>query len=107
MCGLGPMKTLRHPDLEPAHPSALVAAEIAARGTSKVDFAKTLGISRRTLYDLLEGKSGVSADMAVRLEAVLGASAEFWLNMQAAHDLWGARARLKREKLKPLPRPAA
>lgn len=101
------MKSLRHFDLEPAHPCRLVAEEIAARAVSKVDFAKALGVSRRTLYDLLEGKSGVSADMAVRLEAVLGASAEFWLNMQAAHDLWAARSRLKREKLKPLPRSAA
>ena len=100
------MKTMRHPDLEPAHPALLLAEEIAARDVSKVGLAKALGVARRTLYDLLEGKTGVSAEMAVRLEAVLGPSAEFWLKMQAAHDLWSARAKLKAAKLKPIRRAA-
>lgn len=100
------MKTIRHPDLEPSHPAVLVAEEIAHRAVSKVALAKALGVARRTLYDLLEGRSGVSAEMAVRLEAVLGPSAEFWLNMQAAHDLWAARAKLKAAKLRPIRRAA-
>ena len=100
------MKTTRHPDLEPAHPADLVADEITARRVSKVALAKALGVAKRTLYDLLERKCRVSAEMAVRLEAVLGPSAEFWMSMQAAHDLWAARARLKAKKLKPIDRAA-
>ena len=100
------MKTFRHPELEPAHPGALLAEEAGARAVSKVALAKALGVARRTLYDLLEQRSGVSAEMAVRLEAVLGPSAEFWLKMQAAHDLWAARTKLKTAKFKPIRRAA-
>ena len=100
------MKSTRHPDLEPAYPADLVAGEIAGRAVSRVALAKALGVARRTLYDLLEKKSGVSAEMAVRLEAVLGPSAEFWMSMQAAHDLWAARAKLRATKLKPIDRAA-
>lgn len=95
-------KTLRHPDVEPAHPGRLLRADIDALGVSKVAVAEALGISRRGLYDVLEEKNGVSPDMAVRLEAVLGSSAEFWLNLQAAHDLWVARKRVDVAALKPL-----
>ncbi len=100
------MKTIRHPDLEPEHPAHLLAEEIAARSVSKVALAKALGVARRTLFDLLEQKSGVSAEMAVRLEAVLGPPAEFWMHLQTEHDLWAARLKLKCKKLKPLDRAA-
>ena len=56
-----------------------------------VEFAKALGISRNTLYNLLDQKQGVTASMAVRLEAVLGSSAEMWLGMQTAFELAAAR----------------
>ena len=95
-------KSLRHPDIEPAHPGAILRDDIEALKVSKVAVAEALGISRRGLYDVLEGKIGVSPDMAVRLEAVLGGSGEFWLNLQAAHDLYVARRRVDTSGLKPL-----
>ena len=65
------MKTTRHPDWN-CHPADLVADEITTRRVSKVALAKALGVARRTLYDLLEKKSGVSAEMAVRWKPCLG-----------------------------------
>jgi antitoxin HigA-1 len=55
--------------------------------------AKRLGVTRQALSALLNGRAGVSASMALRLEAALGASAEMWLGMQTNHDLWLARKR--------------
>ncbi|MEW5889741.1 MAG: HigA family addiction module antitoxin [Pseudomonadota bacterium] len=52
----------------------------------------------------MDGKAGISADMAVRLAAALGGSAESWLHMQANYDLWQAEKALKRKvaKIEPL-----
>lgn len=95
-------KTLRHPDVEPAHPGTLLRADIDDLKVSKVAVAEALGVSRRGLYDVLDGKIGVSPEMAVRLEAVFGSSAEFWLSMQAARDIWSARKRVDTSKLRKL-----
>jgi addiction module HigA family antidote len=53
--------------------------------------ARRLGVTRQALSALLNGRSGVSAEMALRLESALGTSAEMWLEMQAGYDLWRAR----------------
>ena len=73
-------------------------------GITVTDFADRLGVSRVTLSRVLNGKSGISADMAVRLAAALGGSAESWLSMQGAFDLWQAHKALKRQvsKIEPL-----
>ncbi len=69
------------------------------------DFAQRLGVTRVMLSRVLNGKAGISADMAVRLAAALNTSAETWLHMQANYDLWQAEKALKREvaKIRPLP----
>lgn len=51
-------------------------------------FAKRIGVTRVTLSRILSGKAAVSPDMALRLAAALGGSAETWLHMQANYDLW-------------------
>ena len=85
-------RSKRHPSIKPHHPAESLREHILpALGMTKAAFAEALGVSRQTLHDLLTEKQGVSAVMAVRLEAVVGGSAEFWLNLQAAHDLWHAR----------------
>src|SRR5712692_5514589 len=53
--------------------------------------AAHLRITRVTLSRVLNGKAGISANMAIRLAAALGTSAEFWMNMQAQYDLWRAK----------------
>src|SRR5271165_1966847 len=65
--------------------------------------AEALGITRKALSDLLNGHTGVSPDMAIRLAKVFGSTADTWLRMQMQHDLWDARQRA--DKIKALPRP--
>ena len=55
------------------------------------DAAKGLGVSRKTLSAILNGRAGVSPDMALRLAKAFGGSAESWLSQQMAYDLWHAR----------------
>jgi antitoxin HigA-1 len=95
-------RTLRHPSIEPAHPGAIIASGLDETDIKKGDLAKALGISRNTLYKLLAGRQGVTAEMAVRLGAVWGGSPEMWLNIQMDHDLWHAQKRVDTRKLRRL-----
>jgi antitoxin HigA-1 len=81
--------SLRHPDIAPSHPGELLA-EIVIPGTgkSKAEIARLLGVSRQTLYDILNQRQGVTPAVAVRLGKLFGNGAALWLNMQQAHDLW-------------------
>jgi addiction module HigA family antidote len=76
----------------PAHPGE-VLREYLPEDMSVTDAAKALNVTRQALSALLNGRSGVSAGMALRLEAALGVEAGFWLRMQVAYDLWEARQR--------------
>ena len=66
----------------PAHPGE-VLREYLPEGVSIGEVAERLGVTRQALSALLNGRAGVSASMALRLEGALGTSAEMWLNMQA------------------------
>lgn len=74
----------------PAHPGE-VLREYLPENLSVTETARRLGVTRQALSALLNGRAGVSAEMALRLEAALGTSAEMWLEMQAGYDLWQAR----------------
>ena len=76
----------------PAHPGE-VLREYLPEDLGVAEAAKRLGVTRQALSGLLNGRAGVSAQMALRLEAALGTSAEMWLEMQAGYDLWQARQR--------------
>lgn len=67
------------------------------------DFAARLGVTRVALSRVLNGKAGISADMALRLAAALGGSAHPWLHMQANDDLWNAEKFLKKTVAKIAP----
>ncbi|MDQ0316764.1 HigA family addiction module antitoxin [Amorphus orientalis] len=71
----------------PSHPGRLVAADLETLGLSVADGAKALGVTRSQLYRVIKGESAISPEMALRLEAVLGSTADHWLRMQAAFDL--------------------
>lgn len=74
----------------PAHPGE-VLREYLPETLGVTEAAKRLGVTRQALSALLNGRAGVSAEMALRLEAALGTSAEMWVEMQAGYDLWRAR----------------
>lgn len=86
----------------PPHPGE-VLRELHLRdaGVSVSEAALRLGVSRQALSAILNGRAGISADMALRLAEALGTSAEMWAAMQSAHDLWQAR-QLKRPRVRPL-----
>lgn len=64
-------------------------------GISVTDAAKALGVSRKTLSSILNGRAGISPEMAVRLSIAFDTSAESWLNQQIQYDLWLAEKRRK------------
>lgn len=99
-------RSKRHPSIPVSHPAQYLREDcLPALGMSKTRFAKALGVSRQTLYDLLDEKQGVTAAMALRLEKVVGGSAEFWLRRQASHDLWKVRRSIDVSKLERLREP--
>ncbi len=62
--------------------------------------ADALGVARSTFSRLINGISDLSPEMAVRVSAVLGGSAESWMRLQENYDLWKAREKVDTEKLK-------
>jgi addiction module HigA family antidote len=86
------MKSLRNPNRKPTHPGAVLREDVLpALGITQGRMAELLGVSRVTLTQLLHEHRALSGDMALRLEKLLGTSAESWLNMQQAVELWTAR----------------
>lgn len=58
--------------------------------------ARSLGVSRKTLSGILNGRAGISPEMAIRLSLAFDTSAESWLNQQLQYDLWHAEKNRKR-----------
>lgn len=84
-------KTLRHPSVEPGHPGALLReVVIPATGKSKTEIARLLGVSRQTLYDILNERQPVTPTIAVKLGKMFGDGAGVWIRMQGAYDQWHA-----------------
>ena len=84
----------------PPHPGEVLQDTVLA-AMSVSEFARRIGVSRVALSRVVNGRAAVSAEMAIRLAAALGGSAESWLRMQAAYDLWRASKR-KRPRIAPL-----
>jgi addiction module HigA family antidote len=59
------------------------------------DAARSLGVSRKALSSILNGRAGISPEMAVRLSMAFNTSAESWLNQQLQYDLWNAEKNRK------------
>ena len=69
---------------------------------SVTEAARALGVSRKTLSAILNGRAGISPEMAVRLSIAFGTSAESWLNQQTQYDLWHAEQRRKKLRVRKL-----
>ena len=77
----------------PPHPGSVVLRQcIEPSGLTITDAAAALGVTRNTLSELVNGKRGISPEMAVRLSKVFGGGAESWLVQQAQYDLAHVRA---------------
>lgn len=87
----------------PPHPGEILnELVIVPLGISVTDAADALGVSRKTLSQLLNGRIGVSSVMAIRVGLATNTTAESWLTMQTAYDLWQVRKETKRVKVKKL-----
>jgi antitoxin HigA-1 len=87
-----PMKNPPHPGLHARHDC------LKALGLSVTEGAKVLGVTRQALNNLVNGKSGISAEMAIRLSKAFGGSPAVWFKMQMDYDL--AQAERGADKIK-------
>jgi len=76
----------------PAHPGRIIKSAIEELELSVAKAAEALSVSRMQLNRIVKGDSAVTAEMAVRLEAVIGSTADTWLRMQTAFDLAQVRS---------------
>jgi addiction module HigA family antidote len=81
----------------PPHPGE-VLRELCLRplGLTVTQAARGLGVSRKTLSGILNGRAGISPEMAVRLSLAFGTTAESWMNQQIQYDLWHVERRRKK-----------
>ncbi len=87
----------------PPHPGEVLKDTVLRKGggVSVTNFAKRLGVSRVAISRVVNSRAAVSAELAIRLAAALGGSAESWLRMQVSYDLWQAQKR-RRPRIQPL-----
>lgn len=83
------MKSLRDPRRKPTHPGAILREDVLPElKLTQAEFAERLGVSRRTVSEILHERRPVTADMALRIGKLLGNGPDIWLRMQQAVDLW-------------------
>ncbi|HZU10824.1 MAG TPA: HigA family addiction module antitoxin [Pseudacidobacterium sp.] len=85
--------------LNPVHPGRILKLSLGSMDISEA--AARLKIARPTLSKIINGRAGISADMALRLEAFFGNPSEFWMDLQKQYELAQARRR-KRPKIQPM-----
>ena len=83
------MKSLRGPKRRPTHPGEILREDVLpALNMTQIEFARRLGVSRLSVSDLLHEKRAMTPEMAARVAKLLKTTAESWLRMQEAVDLW-------------------
>ena len=87
----------------PPHPGEVIKKLcIEPLGLTVTETAKALGISRKALSELLNGHTGISPEMAIRLSIAFGTTPESWLTQQMQYDIWQLKQSRKRLKVKHL-----
>ena len=90
---------------KPTHPGELIREDLLPEtGISQTDLAGLIGVSRRTISEIIHERRRLTPDIAFRLAKVFNSTPEMWLNMQQAVDLWEANKNHGREydKIRPL-----
>ena len=87
----------------PPHPGEILwDLCIEPLGLSITSVAKSLGISRKTLSEVINSKANITPEMSIRLSIAFNTKPEIWLNHQQQYDLWKARSKLKNIKVQKL-----
>jgi len=88
----------------PPHPGLLVRHDcLEPLGLSVAKGADALGVTRQALNNIVMGRAGITAEMAIRLDKAFGGGAETWLRMQAAYDLAQAQKNAGKIKVRRVP----
>lgn len=83
------MDSMRSKTRKPTHPGAILREDVLPElGITQGEFADRLGVSRRTVSEILHERRPITPDMAIRLGKLLGNGAGLWLRMQQAVDVW-------------------
>ena len=95
------------PMANPCHPGEIVKYEcLEPLGLTVTKAANGLGVTRQALSNVINGRAGVSVDMAIRFSKAFGSTPETWLEMQMVYDLWQARDRVKEIKVERFAEPS-
>jgi antitoxin HigA-1 len=88
---------------KPAHPGEVLKdMYLEPLGLSVTEAAEALGVSRKALSELINGRTGISTTMALRLSKAFDTTPELWLNMQQNFDLWQERRKVKLSRVRVL-----
>ena len=82
--------TIKERKVRPVHPGEVLADVLEDIEISQTAFAEMLGVSRRTINEIVQGRRPVSVDMAIRIGQSLGNGPQLWLNLQQTVDIWDA-----------------
>jgi len=87
----------------PPHPGEMIKELcLDPLGLTVTSAARSLGVSRKTLSQIVNGHTGISPEMAVRLSIAFSTSSESWINQQGQYDLWQAEQRREQLQVQPL-----
>jgi addiction module HigA family antidote len=90
----------RNQSIPPLHPGEVLREDVLpGLRKPKAEIARLLGISRQALYDILNEKAPVNAEMAVKIGKLCGNGPTLWINLQRAFDLWHAQRRVDISKI--------
>jgi len=89
---------------KPPHPGRMIRNGcLEPLGLSVTEAARVLGVTRQALNNIVMGRAGITAEMAIRLDKAFGGGAETWLRMQAAYDLAQAQKNAGKIKVRRVP----
>lgn len=96
------LESLKNRKIRPSHPGEVILDILEDVEISQTQFAKMLGVSRRTVNQIIQGHRPVTVDTAIRIGKALGNGPELWLNLQQKVDLWDALQKYEEEYKKVL-----
>ncbi len=91
------LESLKSRKTRPIHPGEIILDILEDVEITQTQFARMLGVSRRTVNQIIQGHRPVTVDMAIRIGKVLGNGPESWLNLQQKVDLWDALQKYEQE----------
>ena len=91
------LETAKDRKRRPNHPGQVVLDILEELEMSQTQFAKILGVSRRTVNQIIQGRRPITVDMAIRIGKAFGNGPELWLNLQQNVDVWDALQKYEEE----------